>query len=188
MLNKIDILSIEGVQPKPAGLSASLKRVSTGDMRIQRDVLTSLQQRGFFFGPGGGLYSNEGEIVIHTSRAVTYTLRFGEIAADESGDKEKLKRYLFISAEFNPALMPAPEKPADMTIAPLADSLLTEAQVHQKRQVRAYQRWESQVVEAKAYGAEIGSRFEDWYYLITDEYYEKIALKRTSLIEKIEAK
>jgi len=126
--NALDNLKIVDVSPKPAGLSADLK--AAADFTSNREAVESLMQKGFFVAQLDdqiGLFSNEGEIRITMKDGVEYVLRFGEIAGrssaikgaeKESAPKESeqeqsttpgMNRYLFITAEFNPDVIPKPE-------------------------------------------------------------------------------
>ncbi|MDZ7309621.1 MAG: DUF4340 domain-containing protein, partial [candidate division KSB1 bacterium] len=71
-LTALDGLSIVGVRLKPAGLSQSLEKASSGVMLSQADML-SLQSKGYYFTPSGQLLSNEGELQATTKDGVIYT-------------------------------------------------------------------------------------------------------------------
>jgi len=121
-------LTITGVRPKPASLTADL-RTKEG---IQLDLGTrlSLQSKGFFVSRDSRLLSNEGEVLIGTAQGVRYTLRFGEVlygegiavsaGTDEDEERETESdaaegtenRYLFVTASFDESLLPPkPEAP-----------------------------------------------------------------------------
>ena len=75
LVQAVDELAIEGVRPKPEGLSAMLS-ATEGQMQITQADMLSLQSKGFYFTRDGQLVSNEGEVQVHTSDGVVYTLRF----------------------------------------------------------------------------------------------------------------
>jgi hypothetical protein len=128
----LDDLKIVDVSRKPKGLSADLK--AAADFTTKDEAYASLGEKGFFLTPleeNGPveLVSNEGEIRLVMKDGVEYVLRFGEIAgsgpskkdakpkgkekdADKDPDKKSgggLNRYLFVMAEFDPALIPKPQ-------------------------------------------------------------------------------
>jgi hypothetical protein len=168
LLTAVDELNIVGVRPKPAGLSRSLRRVEGGLMITQSELL-SLQSRGYYFARDGRLLSNEGELRVRTSEGITYTLRFGEIvygrgeavtAGTEASDDESTgaaeNRYLFITADFDPRAVTAPEE-EDV----------------QKR-----------IERGEKLAAQLNARFADWYYVISAASFDKVHLKRKDLVRK----
>ena len=120
-------IKIVGVRQKPEGLTAMLEQATGFDRQI---LAQSLQQKGFFLGRGGKLFSNEGDLLFETNKGVRYTLRFGELVAGEgdevsagigsgakkdgeaAGDATPRKpannRYLMVTAEFVDSLIPEP--------------------------------------------------------------------------------
>jgi hypothetical protein len=168
LLTAVDELNIVGVRPKPAGLSRSLRRVEGGLMITQSELL-SLQSRGYYFARDGRLLSNEGELRVRTSEGITYTLRFGEIvygrgeavtAGTEASDDESSgaaeNRYLFITADYDPRGVTAPE-----------------GEDVQKR-----------IERGEKLAAQLNARFADWYYVISAASFDKVHLKRKDLVRK----
>lgn len=126
--NAIDDLKIVDVRRKPSGLSRDL-RTEEG-IQLDQQALLSLASRGFYFLQDGYLHSNQGEVVVTMKDGVEYVLRFGEIArgtetaeaegaaeGEEGTDGEESEtapssgpnRYLFVTAAFNPDVIPKPE-------------------------------------------------------------------------------
>ena len=130
----LDDLKIVDISLKPKGLSADLKL--SGDFAGSRDAVESLEDKGFYpvpldpAAPNGPkeLYSNDGEFRVVMKDGVQYLLRFGEIAgrgesttankqkgAKKEGEPEKdkkdggLNRYLLVTAEFDPDVVPKPQ-------------------------------------------------------------------------------
>lgn len=194
-------LKIVGVRPKPAGLSADL--VATQGLRMDAVTEMSLRSRGYFVAQDGRLLSNEGEVLAGTKDGVLYVLRFGEVlygsglevsagseiddpddvadaeASPEPGSAEN--RYLFVTAQFDPALLgeeptppsaprPAEEAPepaddADGPPAPDAD-----ARAAQRAAWSAYDAaratWDARIAEGRAKAERLNARFAPWYYVI----------------------
>ena len=117
-------LKIVDVRRKPDGLTARLEQAQG----IKREILMDhLARRGFFLAQGK-LFSNEGDLFVHTKKGVTYTLKFGEIlygtgdaveasngkegeeGGKSKGESEKgpERRYLMITAAFDEKLLDAP--------------------------------------------------------------------------------
>jgi hypothetical protein len=193
LLNTLDSLSIVGVRPKPAGLSASLAKAGQGESISQADAM-SLQSKGYFFNRDGQLLSNEGELQLYTKDGTKLVLRFGEIVygqgdavsagtQDAGGsDGPAENRYLFVSAEFDPKLLLEPPRPRDTVFASKPDSLLTETDRDNKERQRAHQTWITNVANGRAKADELNRRFAQWYYVISAESYDKLHLERSDLV------
>jgi hypothetical protein len=159
LVQAVDQLTIEGVRPKPEGLTSSLQRAS-GGIRITESDMISLQQHGYYFARDGRLVSNEGELQVHTKDGVMYTLRFGEVAfgqgtALSAGDSVQTRapgqtgenRYLMISASIDPKL--------------------TDAKAKEAAQKRV---------------DDLNGRFAKWYYVISSSSFDSVHLKRKDLL------
>jgi hypothetical protein len=161
LIRAVDELSIEGVRPKPEGLTASLQRAA-GGIRITEADMVSLQQHGYYFARDGRLVSNEGELQIHTKDGVMYTLRFGEVAFGQgtaltAGDSVETRatgqaqtgenRYLMISASLDPQL-----------------------------------KGEKEIKAAQERVDNLNGRFAKWYYVISSESFDNVHLKRKDLL------
>jgi len=184
LLATLDDLTIVGVRPKPEGLSASLKKESNERNVSQSDIL-SLQNKGFYFTRDGQLLSNEGELKVQTKDGVNYTLCFGEVVygsglavtagVDEDRGEGKSSaaqnRYLFVTTEFNEKAFPEPKKPANTDFLKKPDTAWTD---------------EDRANKALRLSEELNSRFADWYYVISDDSFEKLHLKRRDLVVKKE--
>jgi len=160
LVQAVDALSIEGVRPKPDGLTTSLQR-ATGGISITNADLASLQSHGFYFTRDGRLVSNEGELMVHTKDGVMYTLRFGEVAFGQgntlsAGDSAEVRtpgqtgenRYLMISASLDPAVTDA-----------------------------------KKVEAAKKRVDDLNGHFAKWYYVISAQSFDSIHLKRKDLVK-----
>lgn len=186
MLNTLDSLLIVGVRPKPAGLSAGLVAEEGGRDISQSDAM-SLQSKGFYFGSDGRLLSNEGEMQVMTDDGIVYTLRFGEVVfgSDEGADEAESStenRYLFVSADFEPSLLPEPPKPTDTSFVGKPDSLLTERDKENQRLKKAHDRWRGDVLLGQNLARELNERFAEWYYIISSESYDKLHRTRADLV------
>jgi hypothetical protein len=160
LVRAVDELSIEGVRPKPDGLTASLSRAS-GGISITQDDMLSLQKHGFYFARDGRLVSNEGELQVRTTDGVVYTLRFGEVAfgqglAVSAGDSVEAptpgqtgeNRYFMISASLDPKLTDP-----------------------------------KQLEAARKRVDDLNGRFAKWYYVISAASYDSIHLRRKDLVK-----
>lgn len=200
LLTTIDDLSIVGVRPKPAGLSAGLRMTEAGVSISQQDAM-SLQSKGYFFARNGQLLSNEGEIQAKTEEGVRYILRFGEVVfgsgaevsagvdlpdgEQRSGPAEN--RYLFITADFIADDFPEPTKPANTDFLNKADSLWSDADHRNKELHDKHQEWQKKIETGRKKVEELNDRFADWYYVISSESFEKLRLKREDLVKKKES-
>lgn len=201
LLRAIDELSIVGVRPKPAGLSESLRKADEGGVRISQADLLSLQSKGYFFSREGQLLSNEGEAQVRTRDGVIYTLRFGEVvygtgvdvtAGSESNKNQKSgpgeNRYLFITTEFDPSEFKEPPKPKNTEFESKPDSLWNEADKKNKELNDKHKEWEDKIEKGKNLSKDLNNRFAKWYYVISDDSFRKINLKRRDLLKKKEKK
>jgi hypothetical protein len=199
LLTTLDELKIVGVRPKPEGLSASLKGGDQQQQISQSDFM-SLQSKGFYIARDGRLLSNEGELKARTRDGVLYTLRFGEVmfgsglavtagtdadTSRQSGAEQN--RYLFITTEFDEAPFPEPKKPASLDFQTTPDSLWTEEQKQNKELHDAHARWEANVNRGRDIMQQLNERFADWYYVISNDSFEKLHLTREDLLAKKES-
>jgi hypothetical protein len=196
LVRAVDELSIEGVRPKPEGLSASLSKMDAGGVSISTNDMLSLQSKGFYFTRDGKLVSNEGEVEVRASDGVTYTLRFGEVvygeglavtAGGESSQPEgeglAENRYLMITTSFNESLFPEPAQPANTDFLEKPDSLWTEEDYRMKGLQTAHEAWERKVDSGRTRMQELNARFAGWYYVISSESFEKLNLTRADVIQ-----
>ena len=186
VLTAIDSVTIVGVRPKPEGLSASLQGTG-GEQQISQSDVFSLRNKGFFIARNGQLMSNEGELVVSTADGVVYTLRFGEVTGDASGDDGSGSnagdnRYLFVTARFEPSLLPEPPLPTDTTFLGKADSLMTDTDRANRSKQQEHQRWESNVRKGRETADNLNARFADWYYVISGKSFDQLRLKRSDLL------
>lgn len=195
----LEELTIVGVRPKPAGLSAGLKGTGSSVEMTQADRL-SLQSKGFYLArQDGRLLSNEGDLKVHTNDGVIYTLRFGEVlhgsglavTAGLSGDEqspesesESANRYLFVTSECDEGYFREPTKPASLEFQEKADSLWTDFDKDCREQHNQYQQWERKVQASREISESLNARFADWYYVISDDSFGKIHLSRAELTKE----
>jgi len=196
LLKEVDDLKIVGVRTKPEGLSAGLRR-SEGDVPITQANILSLQGKGYYFTRDGSLLSNEGELEVRGSDGVTYILRFGEVlfgtgeavsAGSESEGTEEggpgENRYLFITADFDPKLLPEPPKPANTRFEGKGEDEWTDADRTNKERKEKHDAWKASVEEGKKRAEELNVRFADWYYVISADAFDKIHAGREDLVKK----
>jgi hypothetical protein len=144
----LDNLKIVGVQPKPAALTKDLK--TQAGITLSLDAIMSLRQKGFFVTQTGQLLSNEGELIIETSKGLLYTLRFGEVAPGEPAstgdDKTRERRYLFITVSYS------------------------------EQRAKQYNGGDDAVVReaGQRLARELTNRFADWYYVISGADFSKL--------------
>jgi hypothetical protein len=132
MKTALDDLKIVDVRRKPAGMSGNLK--AKREVFTDPEAAQSLIQRGFFPGRAVGddaeILSSDGEVLVRMKDGVEYILRFGRTAGvgseekmeadskeakesgkddEESGSGTNLNRFIMVSAQFNPDLIPKPD-------------------------------------------------------------------------------
>ena len=117
-------------------------------------------------------------MLVRTGEGVVYTLRFGEVVygrgdavllGDESSDDHSTgpgeNRYVFITAEFDQTALPEP--PA------------SEADAHAS--------WERRVGEGQQKADRLATRFENWYYVIAADSYDRIHKPSADFLRTVEA-
>ncbi|UCG50795.1 MAG: DUF4340 domain-containing protein [Candidatus Latescibacterota bacterium] len=199
LLSGLDDLRIEGVRPKPEGLTATLTR-SADSLRIGTAEMLSLQGKGYYFSRDGRLLSNEGEVQARTKDGLAYTLRFGEVVygtgmavtagmeSDEGGAVASGEnRYLFVTVRFQEALFPEPPSPENTNFLNKADSLWTDDDFANKNLHDAHQQWRTKVNRSRTRASELNARFAKWYYVISSANFEKLRPPRAELIKKKES-
>lgn len=99
MVAALDALKIVDVRPKPPGLAADLRRET---VELNLETALSLRQKGYFITQSGHVYSSEGDLTVDTTNGLTYSLRFGEVAAGDSRSGAPTdNRYLFVMVHAN---------------------------------------------------------------------------------------
>ena len=194
LLREVDNLEIVGVRPKPEGMDERLSGLT-----ISRSDVLSLQNRGYYLTRSGELLSNEGELQLRTNEGILYTLRFGEVlygtgeaisaGADSSSDASTgpgENRYLFITANFDPASLPEPPKPANTDFEGKAETDLTDADKENKRVADAHKKWEDEIAKSREKAGALSKRFAPWYYVIASDSFDKIHLQRKELLKEQE--
>ena len=210
--NALGDLKIAGIRPKPEGLTADLKE-APGQIKTDRQGLISLMNKGFF-ATEKGLLSTKGEVLVSTDEGVVYTLRFGEVfiatgselsagiepsksakelakAAAKASEGTSEGRYLFVTAAFDPDLIPEPKAsgadevqlPDDpFAYEPGDKKLVTESkEAREKAEKRKTER-DQQLTEGQKRVKELSDRFAAWYYLTPGDSYRTIVQDRTNLV------
>ena len=194
-LKSLDELTIEGVRPKPDGLTTSLNQAS-GGITVSTGDMLSLQSKGFYFASDGRLLSNEGELQATTNRGLTYTLRFGEIVfgsglavsagVDSNGEQQGPgeNRYLMITTVFDETMFPEPAIPEDLSFLEKPDSMWT-AEDHSMKSLQiAHDTWERNVDAGRALSEQLNARFARWYYVISAESFDNLHLTRNDILKE----
>jgi hypothetical protein len=108
----------------------------------------------------------------------------GGQAAD--ADEERgpgANRYLFITADFDPKLIPEPPAAADTSFQQKAESEWSDADRRNKELFDAHEAWKTKVEEGRAKAEELNARFANWYYVIAAEDFEKLRVTRRDLVK-----
>lgn len=192
LLSALDSLSIVGVRPKPAGLSANL-RADIDSVEIRQSDIMSLQSKGYYFSRDGQMLSNEGEVEVRTEQGLVYTLRFGEIVygsgvavsagtADADANTGRENRYLFLSTSFDENYFPVPRQPINNEYVNKPESLWTAADFENRERSRQQQEFLSKITRGRQISKELNDRFADWYFVISGDIFDRIRRSRQDLI------
>ena len=199
MISALHDLRIVGVLRKPASLAAALREGTTfDDIELDASMQASMQRTGFWLVEVPNLRGNsqesqeielrllatDGDLQLRMRDGIVYTLRFGdrtgtttEITSDDSSDDSPrmlFNRYLFITAGFDPAMIPLPELcelPDD-----LADIPAEELEANERHNQREQERYDAAIERGRQRAMELSARFADWYYVISDDVHRRIHL------------
>ena len=144
LVTKLDELTIDDVRPKASGIARLLSEPKAGQ-KLAASEIADLESKGFFVSNAGLMLSSEGDVLVHTTSGVFYTLRFGKVVSDSRGGQG---RYLFASASY------------DSTAAGAAPAPETAQRL-----------------------AFLRARFVPWYYIVSDDTFSKIHLRRKDLVK-----
>lgn len=153
LIGELAGLRIASVLPKPAGISAALTHTDRSPAITTADR-DDLARKGFYLTGDGRLLSNEGEVIVHTTGAVFYTLRFGAVAPGDPSDGDSASgenRFLFVTA--TPDSSALGERPASAAVA-----------------------------EGRA--VSLNAPFAPWYYVISAESLARIRLQRKDMVSR----
>lgn len=189
MRSALDTLQIVDVHKKPAGLSSALQAEGSGQtLSIDSQALTSLASRGYYI-VNGQLLSNEGETIIRTREGVEYSLRFGEIVnydtgtaggESPSGSTQEAGRFVFVTVNFNPAMIDQPQYQDVPENAFESDDPAIKAAYEDNETKR--KDYMQKLADGQEKVRKLNSRFADWYYVVSDSVYQQIRLRRSDLV------
>jgi hypothetical protein len=98
----LDALKIVDARPKPPEMAADLR---AGQMKLSMQTAMTLRSYGFLLTQAGRILATDGEMTVEMANGVAYTIRFGDVAANNSevakgpgGD-----RYLFVTTGWDNA-------------------------------------------------------------------------------------
>ncbi|MFZ1684358.1 MAG: DUF4340 domain-containing protein [Candidatus Zixiibacteriota bacterium] len=196
LLTALDDLKIVGVRPKPDALVQALQ--GRAQTQISQTELLSLQSKGFYISRAGQLLSNDGELAVFLKDGVEFLLRFGEVlygsgSAVTAGTEDSTasaqrsgstNRYLFVTAQFEPALAREPKRPSNDDWRTKPDSLMSATDKQNKSLGMAHDAWQRSAANGRQLATDLNARFSNWYYVIPEESYEKVKVKRTDLMAK----
>ena len=209
MVSALNDLKIVSVLKKPAGLASALREGTTfEDIKPDGAMQDSMQETGFWLvelpdikgdtpQTKTQLLSNQGDIQLRLKNGIVYNLRFGDLTGTESelaAEEDSLdsmptmgvNRYLFITAEFEPAMIPLPELrdipeiPAEGEEEELGQ-LKQEKEMAERINQREQERYDAEIEQGKSRAAELSDRFADWYYVIAEDVYKKIHLSESNV-------
>ena len=115
------------------------------------------------------------------------------ITNDEAPEEQQQPTAEAVGEEAETSEGPGDEEPADRETSseeadgtqaeePSAEDLATEREAAIDRNQRAQDEYDQKVEESKARVKELNDRFGDWYYVIANDVYKKVALGRDELV------
>lgn len=207
-------LRIVGVRPKPPGLTAELK-ADEGTQKLDGQAVRSLASKGFYV-LQGRLLSSEGTVSVTCSDGIHYVLRFGgvtfargealssgsredddatpapSLGSEDTPDSAVESRYLFVTASFDPEVIP---KPVPRTPGELPDDAFARTPAEREAEDKAAQDkakqeqadYDKKVEDGKNRAKELTNRFAAWYYVVPGDAFRKIALEPSRLLQPVGA-
>jgi len=205
----LENLTIKGVLRKPAVLRPDLK--ITPAAIADAKTSETLTQLGLFGDPNTtvdnlmDLKSANGEIHISLQTGIKYILRFGEVDST-SGAQDSIHRYLFVTAAFQPNMIPTPvytSLPETTPAEPVPEGncqdeeratneeppVLTPEQLAELKETimrenaRLKEEYDSKLLAAQNSVRILNSRFANWFYLIDETTFNKLHLTNNDLIK-----
>ncbi|MDR1140565.1 MAG: DUF4340 domain-containing protein [Planctomycetaceae bacterium] len=215
MVSALNDLKIVSVTKKPSVLAKALRegkpfaeQTGTPDPSLRKSgfcLVPNMPDLRRGTGERAQLLSNEGDIQVRMKDGIYYNLRFGdltgtesEIPANTNGNTETSEkipttmganRYLFVTAEFDASIIPAPEMKPVPEIPDGLNPDQTETANKEKEQIeksnqREQERYEKEVEDGKKRAEKLTDRFADWYYVISEDVYKKIHLTQTNVFRE----
>ncbi|MHC4992127.1 MAG: DUF4340 domain-containing protein, partial [Planctomycetota bacterium] len=211
----LDQLEIVDVHRKPAGLGSELRAEDSLQLTaeavnslrsrgfyIHQGRLLSNQGETIVQTASGVQYTLRfGEVVMTQG---------GRGDSEEGGETDATGRYLFVTAELDPNAIPQPdltelpdmshlidqvtvdegeegEAGEESTARPAVEEAIEQARarVEQENQQKQ-QEYERKLEEGRQRALELNDRFADWYYVIADDVYGKIRLRREDVVKPLE--
>ena len=214
MVSALNDLRIVNVVKKPASLAEALRDgtpfTNIANIELDASMQESMQRTGFWLvemsDMKGGtddtktqLLSNQGDLQIRLKDGIIYHLRFGDLTGTESElplaesaterPEEKttmgVNRYLFITAEFDHAIIPLPELREVPTLPDESDEdmerLTQEIAGINLANQREQERYDTEIDRGQRRAADLSARFADWYYVISEDVYRQIHLSESNV-------
>ncbi len=206
-------VKIAGIRPKPEGLTEDLKQAPGEVKPTTQASWRSMVSRGFYL-LKTGLYSNKGTVTVETDEGVAYTLRYGEVvfatgdelsagiepskeakdlgkATNKGSEGTSEGRYLFVTATFDPTLLPPPKPSTDpddkFPDDPFAydegeKTLVPESLAAKDKAEKLKVERDKLIVDGQKRAKELSDRFAAWYYVTPGDSYRTIVQDRDKLI------
>lgn len=215
MKNALDDLQIVDVERKPSGLGAGLRAEESfwdddeGIRSLFGHGFYPVQM------PDGEmkLRSSDGEVQVQTQTGVEYLFRFGQMAGvEQEADQSKINRFVMITASLDESAFEKPElelpeetqasdeqgdetgeagEPAEADENGEGEEAETNAEddaraAALKQYEQRMDEYNEQIAQAEERVRELNYRFSDWYYVISEDEYKKIHLRRSDIVTQKE--
>ena len=198
VIYEISNLKLASVRRKPDAL---IDVLSGKSQQLTPEVQLSLQSKGFYLNQGG-IIGDEGQFVVVKKNGVAYIIIFGvgfnddsiQIGSDEDkkDDKSVSGRYMFITAQYDASINVEPKVPAQPKElekptpeqTKTYEKLLTEWNAAKAD----HDKWVKTKKEADDEISKLKKRFNEWYYVVDNQSYEKMKVKFEDLLKAKEKK
>ncbi|MCM8533505.1 MAG: DUF4340 domain-containing protein, partial [Lentisphaeraceae bacterium] len=200
VINELSDMKIAAVRKKPDSL---IELLSGKSKQLTPDSQMSLQEKGFYL-TQNGILGDEGQFILKKYNGVNYIVIFGvgfndeslQVSTTKEGDKEKKDesqkatgRYMFINASFDEKFNPEPKIPAEpKEPAPDASEEIKKKYNEDFKNFNKakadHEMWAKTTKAAKDEVQKLEKRFNDWYYVIDNESYEKVKVTFADLVEE----
>jgi hypothetical protein len=187
----LDELSVAGVRPKPPSIVTRFAQTN-GTVKVSRDDLVDLENKGFHFTAKGELLSDGGEILAHTTTGMFFHLWFGAIAygtaentsiaptTAATGTNQTSSGGAAHATASAAASNPTPIPNKKVAAAPTVNRYLIVTATFDPTAIA-----EKAARDAAEKQVEVlQRRYAPWYYIVSGQSFDRLLLSRRALVKQ----
>ncbi len=190
VISELSTLKLASVRRKPDALIDILSGKSN---QLTQEVQSSLQSNGFYLRENG-IFGDEGQLVLRKKNGVVYIMIFGvsfnddsiQLNKDKAADKAVSGRYMFLTVQYDATANPEPkllEKPKEIKEpTPEKTAEYEKALAAYNKASADHEAWVNTKLAAEKEVADLEKKFNEWYYVIDNESYNKFKVTLETLL------